>query len=82
MGRITFGISVESWPRWGSFRVRFFFLALLGGLQRLEYWAQQFLLRRLLFDNLVSDLQIFLLAKTVLGGGNQLVADGLPSAIR
>jgi hypothetical protein len=53
-------------PSRANFRVRFLLLALRGKPRRLEYWAQQFVLSDLLFDNLVSDLQIFLLAKTVL----------------
>jgi hypothetical protein len=53
-------------PSRANFRVRFLLLALRGRPWRLEYWAQQFVLSDLLFDNLVSDLQIFLLAKTVL----------------
>ena len=66
MGKITVTVSARIGPCEERFWVRFLFLALCGKPQRLEYWAQQFVLSDLLFDNLVSDLQIFLLAKTVL----------------
>jgi hypothetical protein len=50
--------------------VRFLFLP----LSKYMTWCR---IMNLLFDNLVSDLQIFLLAKTVLGGGWRATAGDL-----